>query len=112
MSVCFQSPGGGASEIFAKLEVHLWLGLAKYSKEATGSLPQEFLPVFEEEEEEQRRLVPTGFRKLPLSLSCQGESADLLDPQQRAVASDKHLLLPLQTAGTSSCAATYIRAGA
>uniref|UniRef100_A0A8D3BNE6 Fer-1 like family member 4 n=1 Tax=Scophthalmus maximus TaxID=52904 RepID=A0A8D3BNE6_SCOMX len=43
-----------ASEIFAKLEVYLWLGLAKYSKVATNSLPEEFLPVYEEEEEELR----------------------------------------------------------
>ncbi|KAG8007550.1 Fer-1-like protein 4, partial [Nibea albiflora] len=66
-----KSPGGSTSEIFAKLEVYMWLGLAKYSKEATSCLPEEFLPVFEEEEEEQRRLVPTGNRKLPASLSCQ-----------------------------------------
>ncbi|TKS70810.1 Fer-1-like protein 4 [Collichthys lucidus] len=65
-----KSPGGSASEIFAKLEVYMWLGLGKYSKEATGCLPEEFLPVFEEEEE-QRRLVSTGNIKLPASLSCQ-----------------------------------------
>lgn len=72
-----QSPGGSASEIFAKLEVYMWLGLGKYSKEATSCLPEEFLPVFEEEEE-QRRLVSTGNIKLPASLSCQGESANLV----------------------------------
>ncbi|XP_040889705.1 fer-1-like protein 4 [Toxotes jaculatrix] len=65
-----KSPGGTASEIFAKLEVYLWLGLAKYSKEATNCLPEEFLPV-DEEDEEERRLVPVGNRKLPVSLSCQ-----------------------------------------
>lgn len=67
----FQSPVGSTSTIFAKLEVYLWLGLAKYSKEATMNLPDEFLPIFEEEEEEQKRVVTT--RKLPISLSCQGE---------------------------------------
>lgn len=76
-----QSPGASASEIFAKLEVYLWLGLAKYSKEATNCLPEEFLPVYEEEEE-QRRLVPAGKRKLPVNLSCQGESADLLQQDE------------------------------
>lgn len=70
-----QSPGGSASEIFAKLEVYLWLGLAKYSKEVTTCLPEEFLPVYEEEEGEPRRLVTAGKRKLPVTLSCQGESA-------------------------------------
>lgn len=68
-----QSPGGSVSEIFAKLEVYMWLGLAKYSKEALNNLPDEFLPVYEEEEEEQKKLVPAGLRKLPLSLSCQGK---------------------------------------
>ncbi|XP_029357924.1 fer-1-like protein 4 [Echeneis naucrates] len=66
-----KSPGGSSSEIFAKLEVYLWLGLAKYSKEATNCLPEEFLPVFEEEDEEQKKMVPAGHRKLPVSLSCQ-----------------------------------------
>uniref|UniRef100_A0A7N6B0G8 C2 domain-containing protein n=1 Tax=Anabas testudineus TaxID=64144 RepID=A0A7N6B0G8_ANATE len=36
-----KSPGGSASEVFAKLEVYLWLGLAKYSKEAISCLPEE-----------------------------------------------------------------------
>ncbi|XP_026202838.1 fer-1-like protein 4 [Anabas testudineus] len=66
-----KSPGGSASEVFAKLEVYLWLGLAKYSKEAISCLPEEFMPVYEEEDEEQRRPVPTGKRKLPVTLSCQ-----------------------------------------
>ncbi|XP_037303839.1 fer-1-like protein 4 [Pungitius pungitius] len=66
-----KSPGGPASEIFAKLEVYLWLGLAKYSKEVTTSLPEEFLPVYEEEDEQVRRLVPPGKRKLPVTVSCQ-----------------------------------------
>ncbi|XP_067442564.1 fer-1-like protein 4 [Thunnus thynnus] len=65
-----KSPGCAASEIFAKLEVYLWLGLAKYSKEAITSLPEEFIPVYEEEEG-QRRPVAVGMRKLPVSLSCQ-----------------------------------------
>ncbi|CAJ1052063.1 fer-1-like protein 4 [Xyrichtys novacula] len=66
-----KSPGSSASEIFAKLEVYLWLGLAKYSKEVTNCVPEEFQPVYEEEEEEQRRMVHAGNRKLPVSLSCQ-----------------------------------------
>nr|XP_019952111.1 PREDICTED: fer-1-like protein 4 [Paralichthys olivaceus] len=66
-----KSPGSSAREIFAKLEVYLWLGPSKYSKEATNCLPEEFQPVFEEEEEEQRNLASAGRRKLPVSLSCQ-----------------------------------------
>ncbi|KAM8756787.1 fer-1-like protein 4 [Acanthopagrus schlegelii] len=66
-----KSPGGSASEIFAKLEVYLWFGLSKYSKDAITCLPEEFMPVYEEEEEEQRRLAQQGRRKLPVSLSCQ-----------------------------------------
>lgn len=68
-----QAPGGSVSEIFAKLEVYMWLGLAKYSKEATNNLPDEFLPVFEEEDEDQKKPIPTGLRRLPLTLSCQGK---------------------------------------
>ncbi|XP_068450759.1 fer-1-like protein 4 isoform X2 [Clinocottus analis] len=66
-----KSPGCSASEIFAKLEVYLWLGLSKYSKEVITSLPEEFAPDYEEDEEEQRRLVTAGKRKLPVTLSCQ-----------------------------------------
>lgn len=61
----------------------MWLGLAKYSKEATNSLPDEFLPVFEEEDEEQRKLVPVGLRKLPIALSCQGEEAHCIQATRR-----------------------------
>lgn len=68
-----QSPGSALSEIFAKLEVYIWLGLAKYSKEATNNLPEEFLPIYEEEDEENSKPIPPGLRKLPVSLSCQGE---------------------------------------
>ncbi|XP_056293793.1 fer-1-like protein 4 [Pseudoliparis swirei] len=66
-----KSPGGPASQIFAKLEVYLWLGLAKYSKEVTNSLPDEFKPVYEEDEKEQKRLCSAGKRELPVTLSCQ-----------------------------------------
>ncbi|XP_028262078.1 fer-1-like protein 4 [Parambassis ranga] len=67
-----KSPGGSASEVFAKLEVYLWLGPIKYSKEAINRLPEEFTPVYEDEEDEQRRVVPVGGRRrLPVSLSCQ-----------------------------------------
>lgn len=76
-SSSLQAPGGSVSEVFAKLEVYMWLGLAKYSKEATNNLPDEFQPVFEEEDEEQKRLIPAGLRQLPVSLSCQGESTGL-----------------------------------
>lgn len=61
-----------------KIEVYLWLGLTKYSKEVISSLPEDFVPIYEEDvgEEEQRGLaVAEGRRKLPVGLSCQGESA-------------------------------------
>ncbi|KAM4582645.1 fer-1-like protein 4 [Fundulus diaphanus] len=69
-----KSPGCSPSETFAKLEVYLWLGLVKYSKEVINSLPEEFMPLYEDEDEEetQRQLLPVeGRRKLPVSLSCQ-----------------------------------------
>ncbi|MEQ2166059.1 hypothetical protein GOODEAATRI_023826, partial [Goodea atripinnis] len=67
-----KSPGCSPGEIFAKLEVYLWLGHVKYSKEAVSSLPEEFMPMYEEEEETQRQLLPVEERrKIPISLSCQ-----------------------------------------
>ncbi|KAM4587956.1 fer-1-like protein 4 [Odontesthes bonariensis] len=67
-----KSPGCSANEVFAKLEVYLWLGPIKYCKDAINSLPEEFMPIYDEEEEVQRRLVPVDERmKLPISLSCQ-----------------------------------------
>ncbi|KAM4612803.1 fer-1-like protein 4 [Polymixia lowei] len=65
-----KSAGGPVGEIFAKLEVYLWLGLTKYSKEAVTSLPEEFLPVYQEEEEG-GRAVSVARKKMPVSLSCQ-----------------------------------------
>ncbi|XP_051932224.1 fer-1-like protein 4 [Hippocampus zosterae] len=64
-----KSPGSSTSEIFAKLEVYLWLGQAKYSKEAITSLPDEFLPIYEEVEEV--TAVVTATRKMPIRLCCQ-----------------------------------------
>ncbi|XP_015243518.1 PREDICTED: fer-1-like protein 4 [Cyprinodon variegatus] len=69
-----KSPGCSPSETFAKLEVYLWLGLVKYSKEVINSLPEEFMPIYEEEEEEEteRQHLPVEERrKFPVSLSCQ-----------------------------------------
>lgn len=34
-------------EIFAKLEIYLWLGVTKYSKNSVTSLPAEFRPIYE-----------------------------------------------------------------
>lgn len=56
----------------------MWLGLAKYSKETITNLPEEFVPDYTEEEEGQGRQVTVGTRKLPATLSCQGESAGLI----------------------------------
>lgn len=60
-----KSPGSGPGEVFAKLELYLWLGQSKYSKEALGSLPEEFTPVAPEEG------AGPGGRQLPVSLACQ-----------------------------------------
>ncbi|CAL8360491.1 unnamed protein product [Lota lota] len=67
-----KTPGCAVGQVFAKLEVYLWLGLTKYSKEAINSLPEDFLPVYEEEEKEQEEEEQAGLRKgMPISLSCQ-----------------------------------------
>ncbi|KAK0146183.1 Fer-1-like protein 4 [Merluccius polli] len=72
-----KTPGCAIGQVFAKLEVYLWLGLTKYSKEAINSLPEDFLPVYEEvekeeEEEEEEEQTVCDLRKgMPISLSCQ-----------------------------------------
>ncbi|XP_076863627.1 fer-1-like protein 4 [Brachyhypopomus gauderio] len=46
-TVYMKTPGGPLGEIFAKLEVYMWLGVTKYSKNCVMSLPAEFRPVYE-----------------------------------------------------------------
>ncbi|KAK3536663.1 hypothetical protein QTP86_015460, partial [Hemibagrus guttatus] len=46
-SIYMKTPGGPVGEIFAKLEVYMWLGITKYSKNCVTSLPSEFRPVYE-----------------------------------------------------------------
>ncbi|XP_057703030.1 fer-1-like protein 4 isoform X2 [Corythoichthys intestinalis] len=66
-----KSPGGSTSEIFAKLEVYLWLGQSKHSKQALSLLPDEFEPIYEESEATHAPAVATALRKMPVSLCCQ-----------------------------------------
>jgi len=40
--LCFQVPGVHTGEIFAKLEVYMWLGVTKYAKNCLVELPEEF----------------------------------------------------------------------
>uniref|UniRef100_A0A4W3JUH3 Fer-1-like protein 4 n=1 Tax=Callorhinchus milii TaxID=7868 RepID=A0A4W3JUH3_CALMI len=47
-SVYLKVPGAPIGEIFAKLEIYMWLGITKYVKNNISSLPQEFIPVYEE----------------------------------------------------------------
>ncbi|KAL4648921.1 fer-1-like protein 4 [Arapaima gigas] len=47
-TIYMKTPGGPLGEIFAKLEVYLWLGVTKYAKNNLNSLPAEFQPLYEE----------------------------------------------------------------
>ncbi|KAG1949657.1 fer-1-like protein [Pimephales promelas] len=47
-AVYMKTPGGPVGEIFAKLEVYMWLGITKYAKNCVTSLPTEFRPIYEE----------------------------------------------------------------
>ncbi|NXP81229.1 FR1L4 protein, partial [Ramphastos sulfuratus] len=40
--LCFQVPGSHTGEIFAKLEIYMWLGVTKYAKNCSAELPEEF----------------------------------------------------------------------
>ncbi|XP_075757576.1 fer-1-like protein 4 isoform X2 [Pelodiscus sinensis] len=46
-TVFLKVPGSRPGEIFAKLEIYLWLGVTKYVKNSTAELPEEFKPVYE-----------------------------------------------------------------
>ncbi|XP_072296115.1 fer-1-like protein 4 [Eucyclogobius newberryi] len=61
-----KSPGSAPGEVFAKLELYLWLGQTKYRKDATGSLPEDFTPVRAPEEG-----AGPASKALPVSLACQ-----------------------------------------
>ncbi|XP_066527462.1 fer-1-like protein 4 [Hoplias malabaricus] len=46
-TIYMKTPGGPLGEIFAKLEIYMWLGITKYSKNCVTSLPAEFRPIYE-----------------------------------------------------------------
>lgn len=80
-------------------------------------MPEEFLPIFEEDEEDeeaQKKSMPPGMRKLPVHLACQGTSDDPIKVTTfLSGPADGHgpnlALLLLQTAGISSCDVTCTR---
>uniref|UniRef100_A0A8C4YEP4 C2 domain-containing protein n=1 Tax=Gopherus evgoodei TaxID=1825980 RepID=A0A8C4YEP4_9SAUR len=43
-TVFLKVPGSRTGEIFAKLEIYMWLGVTKYVKNSTAELPEEFKP--------------------------------------------------------------------
>ncbi|XP_078275356.1 fer-1-like protein 4 [Rhinoraja longicauda] len=47
-SLFMKAPGAAIGEIFAKLEVSMWLGVTKSTKDVISSLPQEYIPVYDE----------------------------------------------------------------
>lgn len=61
-----KAPGAAAGEVFVKLEMYLWLGQSKYSKEIVGSLPEDFSPAYTPEVG-----AEPVTRALPVSLCCQ-----------------------------------------
>ncbi|KAM8798098.1 fer-1-like protein 4 [Eudromia elegans] len=50
-TVFLKVPGSPAGEIFAKLEIYMWLGVTKYAKNCTVELPEEFKQLWESGEE-------------------------------------------------------------
>ncbi|NXY33892.1 FR1L4 protein, partial [Pomatorhinus ruficollis] len=48
-TVFMKVPGLHAGEIFAKLEIYMWLGVTKYAKNCLAELPEEFLSESEQE---------------------------------------------------------------
>ncbi|KAI1891064.1 hypothetical protein AGOR_G00160050 [Albula goreensis] len=65
-TIFMKTPGGPPGEIFAKLEVYLWLGITKYGKNSVNSLPEEFRPLYEEA----TARTPVPLNMPPTKLSC------------------------------------------
>ncbi|KAJ8412157.1 hypothetical protein AAFF_G00144240 [Aldrovandia affinis] len=65
-TIYMKTPGGPLGEIFAKLEVYLWLGITKYAKNSVNSLPEEFRPLYEEA----TASTPVPLNMPPIKLSC------------------------------------------
>ncbi|XP_035244550.1 fer-1-like protein 4 [Anguilla anguilla] len=66
-TIYMKTPGGPLGEIFAKLEVYLWLGITKYAKNSVNSLPEEFKPLYEEATAN----TPIPINMPPSKLSCE-----------------------------------------
>uniref|UniRef100_A0A3P8YYU0 C2 domain-containing protein n=1 Tax=Esox lucius TaxID=8010 RepID=A0A3P8YYU0_ESOLU len=66
-TIYLKTPVGPVGEIFAKLEVYLWLGITKYSKNCVSSLPADFTPVYEEA----MGIVPVSIPMAPIKMSCE-----------------------------------------
>ncbi|XP_030068852.1 fer-1-like protein 4 isoform X1 [Microcaecilia unicolor] len=48
-TVFFKTPGSYSGEIFAKMEIYIWLGVTKYAKNSTADLLEEYKPIYEKE---------------------------------------------------------------
>ncbi|KAF7238942.1 Fer-1-like protein 4, partial [Varanus komodoensis] len=46
-TVFLRVPGSHTGDIFAKLEIYMWLGVTKYVKNSTAELPEEFKPIYD-----------------------------------------------------------------
>ncbi|XP_029468634.1 fer-1-like protein 4 [Rhinatrema bivittatum] len=46
-TIFFKTPGSYNGEIFAKMEIYIWLGVTKYAKNCTADLLEEFKPIYE-----------------------------------------------------------------
>ncbi|XP_051887398.1 fer-1-like protein 4 isoform X2 [Pristis pectinata] len=57
-SIIMKAQGAPIGEIFAKLEVYMWLGVTKSTKNIINSLPQEYIPVYEEVKMDTTRILP------------------------------------------------------
>ncbi|XP_072101066.1 fer-1-like protein 4 isoform X1 [Mobula birostris] len=58
-SIIMKAPGAPIGEIFAKLEIYMWLGVTKSTKSIMSHLPKEYLPVYDEEaRKESPRMLP------------------------------------------------------
>ncbi|XP_043946076.1 fer-1-like protein 4 [Protopterus annectens] len=92
-TVYLKAPGSSVGEIFAKLEMYLWLGVVRYAKNSISSLPEEFRPIYEE---------ATRTVDIPAGLPpCKLESQDMSYFQLRAHMYQARGVLPADDNGLS-----------
>ncbi|KAH0619024.1 hypothetical protein JD844_018627 [Phrynosoma platyrhinos] len=84
-TVFLKVPGSRTGEIFAKLEIYMWLGVTKYVKNSTAELPEEFKPIYDQAQQTAR--IPTYLP--PSQLNRDGKLLALGHSETKEITTEK-----------------------